>query len=133
MWFSFSRNTFKIYISCDKWNTRDAFFSFYSGTIHVPHNIFSGITHSVRPLVKPQMLHTNSYIAVLINCWAKAIRKSLLFCRVVHASCDDTSCKLFYFYKLVLLDRQNMCMSRHNKTSLSVLCNFPDTDEEQAI
>lgn len=78
------------------------FFSSYSGIIHVPYNILSGIIHPIRPLFKPQMLRTDYYIAVLINCWAKAIKKSLLFCRVVCASYDGTSCKFFYFYKLVL-------------------------------
>lgn len=86
------------------------FFSFYSATIHVSDDILSGIIHFVRPLFKPQMLHTDSYTAVLINCWARAIKNSLLFCRVVHASCDCTSCKFFYFYNLVLwISRTCVC------------------------
>jgi len=78
------------------------FFSVYLGTIHVPYNILSGITHSIRSLFKPQMLHTDYDIAVLINGWAEATKKSLLSCRVVCAACDGTSRKFFYFYKLVL-------------------------------
>jgi len=48
------------------------------------------------------MLHTDYDIAVLINGWAEATKKSLLSCRVVCAACDGTSRKFFYFYKLVL-------------------------------
>lgn len=72
------------------------------------------------------------YTPMLINSWAKVIKWSLLFCRVVCASCDSTLCKFFCFYKLVIWIGRK-CVSRHTKPALSVLCSFPFIGEEQDI